>query len=111
MVDVDHGDPCLPDQWEYRGYLRGRDNDDEWPSGEVFPDLTNPATLGCLLALVRDAWGDVEFCMTFSPWNGQWRLEAVFYCDDKALPYRHHYEASSLAEALVAALEAANDAA
>ena len=23
-----------------------------------FPDLTDPATLGCLLALVREAWGD-----------------------------------------------------
>jgi len=24
----------------------------------VLPDLTDPATLGCLLALVREAWGD-----------------------------------------------------
>jgi len=24
------------------------------------PDLTDPATLGCLLALVREAWGDPE---------------------------------------------------
>ncbi len=28
----------------------------EW-SGAL-PDLTDPATLGCLLALVREAWGD-----------------------------------------------------
>jgi hypothetical protein len=25
---------------------------------EQHPDLTDPATLGCLLALVREAWGD-----------------------------------------------------
>jgi len=24
----------------------------------IAPDLTDPATLGCLLAVVRDAWGD-----------------------------------------------------
>lgn len=33
--------------------------DDGWPDvGVYLPDLTDPATLGCLLALVRDAWGD-----------------------------------------------------
>jgi hypothetical protein len=26
------------------------------------PDLTDPATLGCLLALVREAWGDETVC-------------------------------------------------
>lgn len=29
-------------------------------NGQVLPDLTDPATLGCLLALVREAWGDTE---------------------------------------------------
>jgi hypothetical protein len=28
----------------------------EW--ADAVPDLSDPATLGCLLALVRDAWGD-----------------------------------------------------
>lgn len=32
--------------------------DSGWSGGERgFPDLTDPATLGCLLALVREAWG------------------------------------------------------
>ena len=28
---------------------------------EWLPDLTDPATLGCLLALVREAWGNPDF--------------------------------------------------
>ena len=32
------------DTWDYAA----------WP---VIPDVTDPATLGCLLALVREAWG------------------------------------------------------
>ena len=31
----------------------------EWDADmTALPDLTDPATLGCLLALVREAWGD-----------------------------------------------------
>ena len=29
----------------------------EFPRGSTIPDLTDPATIGCLLALVREAWG------------------------------------------------------
>ena len=34
-------------------------NEREWPHdiGLRVPDLNDPATLGCLLALVREAWG------------------------------------------------------
>ena len=34
-------------------------DDRDWPHdlGLRLPDLTDPATLGCLLALVREAWG------------------------------------------------------
>jgi hypothetical protein len=38
------------------------DAEHESMSGEdlpgTLPDLTDPATIGCLLALVREAWGD-----------------------------------------------------
>jgi hypothetical protein len=32
---------------------------DAWASTTALPDLTDPATVGCLLALVREAWGCV----------------------------------------------------
>jgi hypothetical protein len=98
VIDVDHGDPCLPDCWEYRGYLRGRENGDDWPTGEVVPNLTDPATLGCLLALVREAhhdWGICPRCTSdLGPANG-------WYC----WPSRSRFTFE--AAALVAALEAA----
>lgn len=33
----------------------------EYGDDEAIPDLTDPATLGCLLYLVREAWGDPGF--------------------------------------------------
>jgi hypothetical protein len=76
-------------------------NDDNEPDDDI-PDLTDPATLGCLLALVREAWVD---------------LHMVAHCDDRYgktvwwlsrwgdLP--RSCECSTEAAALVAALEAA----
>jgi hypothetical protein len=67
------------------------------------PDLTDPATLGCLLALVRDAWGDSLICVsvdnTFAGWwvHGWTAARPQVPCD------LHPTEAA----ALVAALEAA----
>ena len=34
----------------------------------ALPDLTDPATIGCVLALVREAWGDP--CMYLAPADG-----------------------------------------
>ena len=64
VVDVDVDG--TPDLWMYRGYSRGpmaaHSTGDTTAWGEVasdaLPDLTDPATVGCLLALVREAWGD-----------------------------------------------------
>lgn len=66
----------------------------------VIPDFSDPATLGCLLALVREAWGQDD--MGAFRYKSRWCVEhtsedaqcAAFYGDTEA-------------EALVAALEAA----
>lgn len=69
-------------------------------SSDVLPDLTDPATLGCLLALVREAWG----CRTayFTHSHGSW---LVMRRDPWSLPLCEPQDTE--AEALIAALEAA----
>jgi len=59
----------------------------------ALPDLTDPATLGCLLALVREAWDDRYLCASLSP-RKLWMVDGWSLHDTEA-------------EALVAALEAA----
>ena len=66
------------------------------------PDLSDPATLGCLLALVREAWKDPTASVWYddTQWGDgqQWIQRASYQC-------RCEYDTE--AEALVAALEAA----
>jgi hypothetical protein len=70
------------------------------------PDLADPATLGCLLALVREAWGDETVCTAATReaygvrgWvMDMWGDDSP---DDEIGPY------PTEGEALVAALEAA----
>lgn len=80
---------------------------------DELPDLTDPATLGCLLALVREAWGDpraylcdyggydsVEWGVVSHEWDAKRQAEgpkAWFSC--------LLGDAGTEAEALVAALE------
>jgi hypothetical protein len=82
-----------------------------WPlsmHGPYLPDLTDPATLGCLLALVREAWGR-PCAHVAKPIGGPWVL-----CDVIGQPLHMGLVSTgglvggdSEAEALVAALEAA----
>lgn len=95
------------------------------PLGDDLPDLTDPATIGCLLALVREAWGQPEMCCQRSiapglgvylalvreAW-GQDDLGASRYrerwCVEVTPPEGLHYVyGASEAEALAAALEGA----
>ena len=64
----------------------------------ALPDLTDPATVGCLLALVREAWGDPRAYVRAS-FGWEWITD---YCAEKWPP-----GGETEAEALVAALEAA----
>ena len=69
------------------------------------PDLTDPATLGCLLALVREAWGDPTICTSALQLGDLpgWVVECF------TQPSNIHVlePCPTEAEALVAALEAA----
>ena len=77
--------------------------------GPIVPDLTDPATIGCLLYIVRDAWGDdgaTSYCVRlYDPTDGDYRGWAVRAFDHGGISRQTHGE--SEAHALVAALEAA----
>jgi len=62
------------------------------------PDLTDPATLGCLLALVREAWDDHRLTLFYHYSYSDWRLYT---------PRGAFLQSPNEAEALVAALETA----
>jgi len=71
---------------------------------DALPDLTDPATLGCLLALVREAYGDSTLTPAFN-YEG-WPLWRVGDREDGRGERGWGY--ANEAEALVAALEAAD---
>ena len=76
----------------------------------LLPDLTDPATLGCLLALVREAWGNphiwVESCVDRQMWSSIDDYKLGWACPNGE-PVPPDIECATEAEALVAALEAA----
>jgi len=76
--------------------LDGCDGRGPMDQAEWAPDFRDPATLGCLLALVREAWSGVVWTEPCVETPG-WAVE---------VPGRR-FEAPTEAEALVAALEAA----
>ena len=41
---------------------------------DLTPRLSDPATLGCVLALVREAWGDPTLCAIYDHDDGEWYL-------------------------------------
>lgn len=67
--------------------------DDRFSNPLAVPYIPHPATLGCLLALVREALGIPYLCTSVSP-EGRWWVDGYSLHDTEA-------------EALVAALEAA----
>jgi hypothetical protein len=70
------------------------------------PDLTDPATLGCLLALVREAWGDAGVSVWHDRRVGLWSWMANGCSHGVWRPSDEDGYATE-AKALVAALEAA----
>ncbi len=93
--------------------VQGRSWDDSllwrWNSAIDVPDLRDPATLGCVLALVREAFPGCHAEPNGAPeWDGYDEAErdnwwSVFTCG----PHRLMANGATEAEALVVALEAA----
>jgi len=89
----------------------------EIPAGGHEPDLRDPATLGCLLKLVRDAWGKPETFVEYRA--GRWEMRQRHIGEDGFAFIGQIYLTDDLGEqaglgtfeneveALVAALEAA----
>ena len=96
-VDIDSGVACAAEE--------GASEDDcyaVWLDGvPVLPDLTDPATLGCLLALVREAWEEPLLGVAFDFDGGDWLVRPW----NRSLLWQG--AGATEAEALVAALESA----
>jgi hypothetical protein len=72
----------------------------EW--ADAVPDLTDPATLGCLLALVREAWGE-----PVAVWYPKSTETCCVGVGRMPIAQGRFWQRPSKAAALVAALEAA----
>lgn len=83
-------------------WCEGREDRFDWPElPKCWPDLSDPATLGCLLALVEDAYGTCDL-------GGRGHPSDLGFTH-RVFPYDHDacFEGRTRAEALVIALEAA----
>ena len=95
----------LPLSWDGEDWTAEERLTDHQPEGmrvsdKSVPDLTDPATLGCLLALAREAWRDPKGSVYYlAPVETEPGWFAEFGAHDELY--------ASEAEALVAALEAA----
>jgi hypothetical protein len=90
--------------------IRVCDDIREWVARDnEFPDLTDPATLGCLLALVREVWGKPNGQMRFDGVCGSDQRGWYYYwtANDGSVGGGMHWYSPTEAQALVAALEAA----
>jgi len=72
---------------------------------DMLPDLTDPATLGCLLALVREAWGD-NTASTAATRELDKTTGWIMDCWNPQSPLNKIGPFKTEAETLVAALEA-----
>jgi hypothetical protein len=74
------------------------------PLRDALPDLADPATLGCLLALVRQAYDEPEIGLEYDAVLSLW---GVFAANKGTRGTRRRGEGATEAEALIDALETA----
>jgi len=117
MLDID-GNRFASDDGERRWWWLSRSATNNTISHDT-PDLSDPATVGCLLSLVREAWG-ADYIVQFGGWTHvaiypkERALAAWAEGDNVATEWDSflgfgldYNEIKSEAEALVAALDAA----
>jgi hypothetical protein len=95
-------------EWPFKGVkvtvcFRHTERDEE-PYKGTRPDLNDPATLGCLLALVREAWGEPLF-PSYTRQEKTWVIAE--YHGSAMLVGGRYFWGLTEAAALVEALEAA----
>ena len=81
-VRVSRGVAETPEDAFYPGGIRDGDwrvrPDNAVVTVDALPDLTDPATLGCLLALVRESWDDGRLGLcALRGLDGEWRWVVV----------------------------------
>lgn len=91
-------------EWDYFDAFGSGHASTRVESVSVLPDLTDAATLGCLLALVRDAWGDQTTQCRYFTGEATW---CVCSAGGSILVDGRYMWGKSEAEALVVALETA----
>jgi hypothetical protein len=78
---------------------------------KAVPDLSDPATLGCLLHLVQEAWNACRISVCFSAYTPdatkRWSVPISYFKEQRDLVHVPSFYGTTQAEALVAALEAA----
>lgn len=83
---------------------------DQGNASGFFPDLSDPATLGCLLHLVREAWGAWRISLCFSAVTPNtertWAVPISYPTERDGIKNESFYGRTQ-GEALVAALESA----
>lgn len=104
---------CPPEHYGATGYTFRVESDGYVAKAGDYPDFTDHATIGCLLALVREAWNDPTLGASAAR-GGRSGRPASMWSFGGRKPRRKGFDKSvasgffnTEAEALVAALEAA----